>query len=379
MKKSEKRTKYRLFVGPPSDVTDIQYLTGFAATDPVVLLVSHGGKCLVVPDLEYGRARMIGGGVEAVLASALPKVSPNARGVAAWVLGLMRREGVKAVTVSRWFPASLARRLEAAGIRVAVEENTLTPERAVKRPEEMEHLRSAQRVAIRCMKQAIGKIAAAEIGADGTLRQGRRRLCSEDVREEIERVALAAGCLCAETIVAGGAQAVNPHERGHGPLRAGEAIVLDIFPRDRRTGYWGDLTRTVARGRVAEPLRRMYAAVAKAQRAALAVLRAGVSAETPDRAARRVFEEWGYRTERSAGKMEGFIHGTGHGLGLDIHESPALRPGGGRLRAGHVVTVEPGLYYPGIGGIRIEDVVAITKDGHDPFPTLPRTLELDGP
>lgn len=377
MKKRKKRTKYRLFIGPPSDLTDIQYFTGFAATDPVVLLVGSSGKRLVVPDLEYGRARRIGGDVEAVLASSLPKVSTDVRGISAWVLGLMRRERVNAVRVSRWFPASLARRLETAGVQVAVEEDTLTPERAVKRPEEIESLRSSQRVAIRCMKHAIGRIAAAGIGADGILREGRRRLCSEDVREGIEQVALAGGCHCAETIVAGGEQAVNPHERGHGPLRAGEAIVLDIFPRDRRTGYWGDLTRTVARGRVAEPLRRIYAAVARAQRAALSVLRAGVSAETPDRAARRVFEEWGYRTVRNTEKMEGFIHGTGHGLGLDIHESPGLRPGGGRLRAGHVVTVEPGLYYPGIGGIRIEDVAVVTDDGCELFPTMPRRLELD--
>ncbi len=374
MKKAEKLTKYRLFIGPPSDTTDIQYLTGFAATDPVVLLDSGRKKQLVVPDLEYGRACELGRGVEPVLPSELPKVAPDVRGAGAWILGLLQRERVRAVRVSRWFPASLARRMETSGIRVEVQEDSLTPERTVKRPEEVEYLKAAQRVAIHCMKHAIALIGAAEIGSDGSLRRGRRRLYSEDVREEIERIALASGCLCAETIVAGGDQAVNPHERGRGPLRAGEAIVLDIFPRDRRTGYWGDLTRTVARGPVSAPLRQMYAAVAAAQRAALDAIRAGAPAEAPDAAARRVFEQRGYETVRSAARMEGFIHGTGHGVGLDIHEAPGLRPGGGRLCAGQVVTVEPGLYYRGIGGVRIEDVVVVTRTGGEIFPSMGRRL-----
>lgn len=376
----KKLTKYRLFLGPPSDSADIQYLTGFTATDPVLLLDDGRGKWLVVPDLEYERARGQCPSVRVLLPSELPKGRSHAKGLAAWVEGLLRKLQVRAVTVSRWFPASLVRHLESAGVRVVVVEGALVPERAVKTAEEIDFLKASQRVAVRCMRAAIRKIAAAEIGPDGALRQGRRRLCAEDVREEIERVALENGCLCAETIVAGGEQAVNPHERGHGPLRVGEAIVLDIFPRDRRTGYWGDLTRTVARGRVSDTLRRMYAAVEHAQRAALTAIRAGVAAEKPHAAASRVLEESGFQTERTPEKMEGFIHGTGHGVGLDIHEAPVLRMGiKERLCSGHVVTVEPGLYYPGIGGIRIEDVVAVTPDGADLFPSLPRRLELDRP
>lgn len=380
MSPTKKLTKYRLFIGPPSDSSDIQYLTGFTSTDPVLLLNGGRHKWLVVPDLEYERARGECPGVRVLLPSELPKSRSHSKGLAAWVEGLLRKLQVRAVTVSRWFPASLVRHLESTGVRVAVVEGALVPERAVKTAEEIDLLKAAQRVAVGCMRAAMRMISVAEIGPDGALRLGRRRLCAEDVREEIERVALENGCLCAETIVAGGEQAVNPHERGHGPLRAGEAIVLDIFPRDRHTGYWGDLTRTVARGRVSEKLRRMHAAVERAQQAALRAVRAGAPAEKPHAAACRVFEEMGFKTERTAEKMEGFIHGAGHGVGLDIHESPALRMGvKERLRAGHVVTVEPGLYYPGVGGVRIEDVVAVTPGGLDLFPSLPRRLELDRP
>ncbi len=373
----KKLTTPSLFVGPPSDTADIQYLTGFTATDPVALLLVGGKRTLVVPDLELVRARSCDPGARVLLPSELPKPPEGITGVGAWLLGLLCRARVRRVRVSRWFPVAWAKMLEQQGVRLEVSDGALLPERERKRANEITALEKAQRVAIRCMRSAIAIIGGAEIGPGGWLKRGRRRLCSEDVREEIERVAMSAGCLCAETIVAGGEQAVNPHERGRGPLRAGEAIVLDIFPRDRRSGYWGDLTRTVARGAVSDKLRRMYAAVAAAQDAAKSAIRAGVPAEKPDAEARRALEKAGFQTVRTPERMEGFIHGTGHGVGLDIHEAPALRAGGGFLRAGHVVTVEPGLYYPGVGGIRIEDIVLVTATGYRPFPTLARRFELD--
>jgi Xaa-Pro aminopeptidase len=167
---------------------------------------------------------------------------------------------------------------------------------------------------------------------------------------------------------------VEPHERGHGPLRAGQPIVIDIFPRHKVHGYWGDITRTVARGPVLPAVRRMYGAVKAAQQAALRRLKPGVSGVTVHQTVEQVLEERGFKTRVGDGVAEGFIHGTGHGVGLDIHEAPPLGKSKGRLRAGHVVTVEPGLYYPGLGGVRVEDTVVITRGGWRYLATCPKRL-----
>ncbi len=158
-------------------------------------------------------------------------------------------------------------------------------------------------------------------------------------------------------------QVTDPHERGHGPLYAGQAIILDIFPRSEKTGYWGDLSRTVCRGSAAPGLKKLYNAVKAAQAAALRAVKPGVCADEVHSAAQAVFERRGYETKEVDGRHTGFIHGTGHGVGLDIHELPRVGISGEILEEGNIVTVEPGLYYPGLGGIRIEDTIAVTSKG----------------
>ncbi|MBQ6102340.1 MAG: M24 family metallopeptidase, partial [Kiritimatiellae bacterium] len=190
-------------------------------------------------------------------------------------------------------------------------------------------------------------------------------LTSERARALVRETLLSRGCLDLEgSIVAGGRQAADPHEAGHGPLRAGEWIVCDIFPRDLCTGYWGDMTRTFMNGRPSAKLRRLYRAVADAQRLALSLVRPGAKGSDVHAAVARFFEESGWPSGRDAtGRPYGFFHGTGHGVGLQIHEEPRLSVTGGELTPGMVVTVEPGLYYPDLGGVRIEDTVAVTTSG----------------
>jgi Xaa-Pro aminopeptidase len=188
-------------------------------------------------------------------------------------------------------------------------------------------------------------------------------LTSERVRRAILRTLLEHDCFAREVIVAGGAQAADPHVQGEGPLRASEAIVLDIFPQHLGHGYWGDLTRTVVKGKPPAELKRMYGAVKAAQMAALRAVRAGVQGASVHGRAVAEFKRRGYETREIKGRAAGFIHGTGHGLGLAIHEAPSVSAAEGRLRAGNVITVEPGLYYPDAGGVRIEDAVVVTRTG----------------
>jgi len=164
------------------------------------------------------------------------------------------------------------------------------------------------------------------------------------------------------TIAAGGDQACDPHNRGSGPLRANELIVVDVFPRVAATGYYGDMTRTFLRGRASDAQRALVAAVRAAQLVARRAIRAGVIGRTIHQKVVDVFHQRGFETKHGKNGSVGFFHGTGHGLGLAVHELPRISGNvNTTLRHRSVVTVEPGLYYPGIGGCRIEDVVQVTS------------------
>ena len=174
--------------------------------------------------------------------------------------------------------------------------------------------------------------------------------------------------------MAGGDQACDPHERGSGPLFANSLIILDVFPRDAKTGYFGDMTRTVLRGRASEAQRKLWQTVKDGQALALKRIKAGVDGMTIHKAIQTLFKRRGYPTEVRKGKNVGFFHGTGHGLGLEIHEYPRLQKV--VLKERQVLTVEPGLYYPGLGGVRHEDVVVVTKTGCRILSRFPKQLEL---
>ena len=178
------------------------------------------------------------------------------------------------------------------------------------------------------------------------------------------------------TIVAGGKQGCDPHERGYGVLRANEPIILDVFPRSQKTGYFGDITRTVVKGQASETIRKMYQTVGHGQEMPFRNSSQASGAEI-HRAIQDYFEKEGYKTGKLNGRMQGFFHGTGHGLGLEIHEAPRIGSSSNDiLKAGHVVTVEPGLYYPDIGGVRLEDVAHVTPTGMRNLTKFEKVLEV---
>jgi len=354
-----------MLAGTGDSTPDLEYATGFRAVDPVVCLCRGSERWLVVPEMEYGRAQEAAPsrGVTVLTPGMLKLTRDQRRRLGGWALGLVRHAGLRRVVVPGLFPHGVAEALQQRGIRVRVARESLFPERAVKRPEEIRHITVAQQAAVIAMRGAIAMIAGAEPDRIGVLRYDGQRLTAERVRRRIQQILLDHDCESRSIIVAPGRQAADPHVTGTGPLHAHEAVVIDIFPRHQTSGYWGDLTRTVARGVAPAALRRMYQAVRAAQTLALQEIRPGKSWKAPHRAAVQAFESWGYETHWETRPPRGFIHGTGHGVGLAVHEAPSLGFTDGRLRAGHVVTVEPGLYDPEIGGIRIEDTVVVTATG----------------
>jgi Xaa-Pro aminopeptidase len=142
-----------------------------------------------------------------------------------------------------------------------------------------------------------------------------------------------------------------------------------MFPKSETTGYYSDMTRTVSKGEPDEKIREMYAAVLDAKRLAISHIKAGVSGADVYQSVVDFFKDQGYEST-----TRGFVHNLGHGLGLQVHELPTLGAAGSTLRAGHVITVEPGLYYPGIGGVRLEDMGEVTKKGFSSFTAVPEDL-----
>jgi len=198
-------------------------------------------------------------------------------------------------------------------------------------------------------------------------------LTSERLRAEIETAILQAGGMPGSTIVAGGDQACDPHNRGSGPLKANSLIILDVFPRHAESHYYGDLTRTVVKGQASDAQRKLWYTVLEAQKFALAKIHAGGSGAELQREVSDLFKEKGYPAEIRNGRWVGFFHGLGHGLGLDIHESPRIAKA--EFRSGQVFTVEPGLYMPGVGGVRIEDDGVVTENGFKVLSRFEKVLE----
>lgn len=353
-----------LALGSPQEKPDIRYRIGFAVPDPVVYLQHARKKYLVVSMLDRELARRVAPDINVYSPDTL-RIPRALRGTfSGWVLGLLRELEISAVTVAPDFPLRVADKLRRAGVRLTVAEGPLVPERAIKTDTEVERIAACQHAAVQAMRAAIRLIAQARVDRKNQLRIRGRLLTSEQVRRHIYRVLVDHNCSGEGTIVACGAQAAMPHGVGQGPLCAHQSIVLDIFPRHIENGYWGDLTRTVVKGAPSPALQKMYAAVKAAQAAALAELGAGVSGRRVHRAAAAALERRGFKTGLLDGQAQGFIHSTGHGVGLEVHEAPSLSLRGGRLRAGHVVTVEPGLYYFQHGGVRIEDTVLVTRSGY---------------
>ena len=187
------------------------------------------------------------------------------------------------------------------------------------------------------MAEGIQVLQRAKIGKGRRLMYRDAPLTSERLRSVIDTAILQAGGLASHTIVAGGRQGCDPHEGGYGPLYAQEPIILDIFPRSQKTGYFGDITRTVVRGRASEAVRKLYDTVFQGQALAFRKMRPGVPTRKVHQAVQGFFEQEGYRTGKQKGRMQGFFHGTGHGLGLEIHEAPARR-----LHVAGGIEVRPG-------------------------------------
>lgn len=364
----------RLIYAASPQSADMLHATGFQAPDPFLFLEHRGKTTIVLNDLEIDRGRRQARVDEIVPMDDVLRLAGGPVPMPVVAAAFLRSRRIRRVEVPSDFPLGVARVLEKVGVKVVPVEGLFRPEREIKTKEELAAIRRALNLTKSGILRATEVLRESRIGRRGFLYWRGKVLTSETVRAEADAVVLRGGGLADGTIVAGGRQACDPHERGRGPLRAHQLIIIDIFPRDSRSGFFGDLTRTVVRGRAGEAQRRLWQTVREAQEMAVQAIKPGVAGKEVHEAVQRFFVEHGYPTCRKKGRWTGFFHGTGHGLGLDLHEQPRLAAT--VFRPGQVFTVEPGLYDPSIGGARHEDVVTVTERGARRLVALDVPLEL---
>jgi Xaa-Pro aminopeptidase len=316
--------------------------------------------------------------VDEVLAMSSYQDRARKRGVAGpnqlhALVELLRERAIRDIDVPRTFPIEAADFLRERDYKVSWHQGAYFPQREHKTREEIDEIRKVQRHTEAAMDAAVHAIRDADV-AGGVLHKDGVPLTSECVKSCIARALMDKGCTGRHTIVACGDQACDPHDQGSGPLPAGVPIVIDIFSRSNTSGYYADITRTVVKDSAPKVLTDIYDTVLDGQLLALDRIRAGVDGLDIHTEILQLFESRGYKSGEQDGRMQGFFHGTGHGVGLEIHEPPRISKASCELAPGHVVTVEPGLYYVGKGAVRIEDLVVVTQSGCENLTDYPKML-----
>ncbi|MBN1763325.1 MAG: aminopeptidase P family protein [Methanomicrobia archaeon] len=355
---------------------DMYYATRFLAADPFIYLRipdQEQKEILIVSQMEYGRAKK-----ESIVKKVRSSLDYGQNLKREELLvEILRGERITTIEVPRYFPLYTAEALRENGIDVvAVEDMVMTKARATKTEQELTHIKKAQSACEKAMDLAVTIIKKSTV-KENVLMENGVILTSERVKAYIEHALLDAGCTFdgGEPIVACGKRSADPHFSGTGPLIANEPIIIDIFPRLKRERYFADMTRTVVKGAPREEITEMYEAVLEAQNAALALVKEGVTCKAVHDRVCDLFEGNGYETIRTGGKT-GFIHSTGHGVGLNVHEDPRVSDNEYVLQTGNVITLEPGLYDPEVGGVRLEDMVLVRKSGCENLTRFEKRLVL---
>jgi Xaa-Pro aminopeptidase len=354
-----------------------------AIPDPILYVERNGERHAIVGGFEVPRVQALGGAV-------IPH-APEEFGYDELIADGMHREdaylqvwvraaqelGVREAIVPPTFGLELADSLRAEGIEVGADRDFFVARRRVKNDAELAGIRRAQRAAEAGMQAGVELLRRAEAVGDRVVLDGEQLTC-ERLKADVEIAFAAHDCTAEEFIVSHGAQTAIGHDMGSGPIAANEPIVFDLFPRDRETGCYADMTRTYVVGTASEEIREYHRLVKEALDRSLAATRPGATGHELMALVCDLFHEHGHKTQlhKQPGEVlaDGFFHGLGHGVGLEVHEAPVVGRNGEALVAGDVITLEPGLYRSGYGGVRLEDLVLVTEDGYENLTRFPYDL-----
>jgi Xaa-Pro aminopeptidase len=368
-----------LFIAASELDSNLYYATKFIAPDSFIYMEIKGERLLVMSDLEMDRAKAQAS-VDRVLSYSEIEQKAKSQGIkdpttVDIVHVVLKEFSIRRLLVPANFPFIHATRLQELGYSLKPKRDPFYEQRVVKTADEIRHIEAAQRATEEAVAVAFETVRRSTIER-GWLHLDGEILTSERIKKLINVKLMERDCVAQHTIVAGGEQACDPHNEGSGSLPAGRSIIFDVFPRSATSRYFADMSRTIVRGAPAPELKRLYQTVKDAQEEAIGKVKDGADGMKIHQGICARFDKAGFKTGVVNGRMQGYFHGTGHGVGLDIHEAPRISRTGSLLQEGHVVTVEPGLYYPGLGAVRIEDMVLVTKDGCRNLTDFPKIFEL---
>ena len=360
--------------------SNMYYATGFPAPDPFVFIQKNNEKIMITNDLELDRAKSQSKADKILSLSRYERITKkhggNFSGFIEVVATALREMDIKTLQIPANFSVEYADFLRKNGFKLEVKKEPFFDSREIKDEDETGHIVATLRNTEKALEKAIDCIRKSNVQNGFLFSTRNSQITSESIRQLINVELMKRGCTAKHTIVSCGEQSCVPHNVGNGPLRANESIIFDVFPKDEQTGYYADLSRTIVKGRASRPLKKMYKAVASAQELVFKSAGNGTRGDVVHRMVMKHLMSLGFKTGKAKGKMQGFFHGTGHGVGLDVHEPPRISKATGTLKTGNIVTVEPGLYYPGIGGVRLEDMIMITDNGCINLTKIPKVLEV---
>ncbi len=348
------------------------------------LYAEKGGRRVVIlHSLEIPRVREEAPELEILPLEQLGLDELVAQGLKGWQVELetaargCRELGIERAVVPPSFPLGHADHLRANGIDVTVERDLFDDRRRAKNATEIAGIRRAQRACEAALDASRELLRRAEPDGGGLEVDG-EPLTSERIKRVIEDVFADHGVEGSDMIVSHGPQTAVGHDMGSGQIAPNEPIVFDLFPRDKETGCYSDMTRTYVVGEPSDEVKEWHALVKHALETSTAGVRPSVNGRTLFEQVCEQFHAAGYKTQlnKEPGEVleDGFIHSLGHGVGLEVHELPSLGRMGHELVPGDVITIEPGLYRPGHGGVRLEDIVLVTEDGYEVLTDYPYDL-----
>jgi len=350
---------------------DMRYLTHFTTSDPFVFFKKPGDRgVIIVSQMELGRAsREASAAVMTRTQAGLPDILKKEKDPIQATARMIAGQAGKKILVPPNFPIALANAL-GNYCTIMVDNGTVQSMRAKKTKDEILLMRDVQKVTEKAMGCAISLIRRASV-KKGVLYTGKNPLTAEFIKFSMHSLLLKHGCNAVDTIVSCGEDTSIPHITGSGPLTSDEPIVIDLFPVKEISGYYADMTRTVVRGEPSREIFEMFNTLREAKKLGISLVKKGTSGADIHLAVVDFFKDHGYESNTC-----GFVHNLGHGVGLQVHELPTVGPAGKTLLSGNVITIEPGLYYPGIGGVRLEDMGVVTAKGFENFTVFPEDLVI---
>ncbi|MFA5346594.1 MAG: Xaa-Pro peptidase family protein [Methanoregula sp.] len=348
---------------------DMRYMTHFTTSDPFVFFKKPGKRgVIILSQMEVGRAsREATAAVITRTQAGLPDILKTEKDPYRATAKMIAGQVGNKILVPPDFPIALANSLSEY-CTVLVDGGVVRSMRSKKSKNEILLMKNVQKSTEKAMRCAISLIKKASVKKD-ILYLNKKPLTAEYIKFSMHTMLLQLGCSAVDTIVSCGEETAIPHMTGTGPLKSDEPIVIDLFPVAEKSGYYADMTRTVVKGEPSTEILDMYAALREAKWLGISRVKAGVSGADIHQSVVDFFKDRGYENN-----SRGFIHNLGHGVGLQVHELPTVGPAGKALASGNVITIEPGLYYPGIGGVRLEDIGVVTRTGFENFTVFPEEL-----